>query len=48
MEERKYEVIKKLVSTCGNKKRTSLALIVIVRTIVGQIKMKANPRDEIS
>ena len=38
VEERKYEVIKKLVSTCGNKKRASLALMVTVRTVDRLIK----------
>lgn len=38
VEERKYEVIKKLVSTRGNKKRASLALMVTVRTVDRLIK----------
>ena len=38
VEERKYEVIKKLVATNGNKKRASLALMVTVRTVGRLIK----------
>jgi len=44
VEERKYEVIKKLVSTCGNKKRASLALMVTVRTVDRLVNILINKK----
>lgn len=44
VEERKYEVIKKLVLTCGNKKRASLALMVTVRTVDRLVNILINKK----